>query len=140
MIKNLIHSWWFYKLLIGADFSKIIVSKVGGGEKTKHNNLINVPLYSSHPLPKAVLLLCKAVQMSLSPLKGEGAIACLSYCDRGSSYLCSSISVALAQSGNWLNKVGYQQFQTWPLHSYMQCMQTSKSLPYITSYCLTVQH
>uniref|UniRef100_A0AAX7TLT5 Sterol regulatory element-binding protein 2 n=1 Tax=Astatotilapia calliptera TaxID=8154 RepID=A0AAX7TLT5_ASTCA len=57
-----------------------------------------------HPLPKAVLLLCKAVQMSLSPLKGEGAIACLSYCDRGSSYLCSSISVALAQSGNWLNK------------------------------------
>lgn len=112
MIKNLIHSWWFYKLLIGADFSKIIVSKVGGGEKkTKHNNLINVPLYSSHPLPKAVLLLCKAVQMSLSPLKGEGAIACLSYCDRGSSYLCSSISVPLAQSGNWLNKVGYRQFQ-----------------------------
>ncbi|XP_031584558.2 sterol regulatory element-binding protein 2 [Oreochromis aureus] len=57
-----------------------------------------------HPLPKAVLLLCKAVQMSLSPLKGEGAIACLSHCDRGSSYLCSSISVPLAQSGNWLNK------------------------------------
>lgn len=35
MIKNLIHTWWFYKLLIGADFSKIIVSKVGGGEKNK---------------------------------------------------------------------------------------------------------
>uniref|UniRef100_A0A667WRG6 Sterol regulatory element-binding protein 2 n=1 Tax=Myripristis murdjan TaxID=586833 RepID=A0A667WRG6_9TELE len=57
-----------------------------------------------HPLPKAVLLLCKAVQMSLSPLKGEGALACLSHCDRASSYLRSSISVPLAQSGNWLNK------------------------------------
>ncbi|XP_069005592.1 sterol regulatory element-binding protein 2 isoform X2 [Embiotoca jacksoni] len=57
-----------------------------------------------HPLPKAVLLLCKAVQMSLSPLKGEGAAACLSHCDRASSYLRSSISVPLAQSGNWLNK------------------------------------
>ncbi|XP_042163135.1 sterol regulatory element-binding protein 2 [Oncorhynchus tshawytscha] len=58
-----------------------------------------------HPLPKAVLLLCKAVQMSLSPLKGEGAVACLSYCDRASSYLRTSISVPLsAQSGNGLNK------------------------------------
>ncbi|KAM9393435.1 LOW QUALITY PROTEIN: sterol regulatory element-binding protein 2 [Pholidichthys leucotaenia] len=57
-----------------------------------------------HPLPKAVLLLCKAVQMSLSPLKGEGAVACFSHCDRASSYLCSSISVPLSQSGNWLNK------------------------------------
>uniref|UniRef100_A0A671URA6 Sterol regulatory element-binding protein 2 n=1 Tax=Sparus aurata TaxID=8175 RepID=A0A671URA6_SPAAU len=57
-----------------------------------------------HPLPKAVLLLCKSVQMSLSPLKGEGAVACLSHCDRASSYLRSSVSVPLAQSGNWLNK------------------------------------
>ncbi|CDQ76488.1 unnamed protein product [Oncorhynchus mykiss] len=58
-----------------------------------------------HPLPKAVLLLCKAVQMSLSPLKGEGAVACLSHCDRASSYLRTSISVPLsAQSGNGLNK------------------------------------
>uniref|UniRef100_A0A8C7UHN8 Sterol regulatory element-binding protein 2 n=1 Tax=Oncorhynchus mykiss TaxID=8022 RepID=A0A8C7UHN8_ONCMY len=58
-----------------------------------------------HPLPKAVLLLCKAVQMSLSPLKGEGAVACLSHCDRASSYLRTSISVPLStQSGNWLNK------------------------------------
>ncbi|XP_071396024.1 sterol regulatory element-binding protein 2 isoform X1 [Centroberyx affinis] len=57
-----------------------------------------------HPLPKAVLLLCKSVQMSLSPLKGEGAVTCLSHCDRASSYLRSSISVPLAQSGNWLNK------------------------------------
>ncbi|XP_041735517.1 sterol regulatory element-binding protein 2-like isoform X1 [Coregonus clupeaformis] len=58
-----------------------------------------------HPLPKAVLLLCKAVQMSLSPLKGEGVVACLSHCDRASGYLRTSISVPLsAQSGNWLNK------------------------------------
>ncbi|XP_037544819.1 sterol regulatory element-binding protein 2 [Nematolebias whitei] len=57
-----------------------------------------------HPLPKAVLLLCKVVQMSLSPLKGEGVVSCLSHCDRASSYLRSSISVPLAQSGNWLNK------------------------------------
>ncbi|KAM9473425.1 LOW QUALITY PROTEIN: sterol regulatory element-binding protein 2 [Salvelinus alpinus] len=58
-----------------------------------------------HPLPKAVLLLCKAVQVSLSPLKGEGAVACLSHCDRASSYLRTSISVPLsAQSGNGLNK------------------------------------
>uniref|UniRef100_A0AAQ5WWM1 Sterol regulatory element-binding protein 2 n=1 Tax=Amphiprion ocellaris TaxID=80972 RepID=A0AAQ5WWM1_AMPOC len=48
-----------------------------------------------HPLPKAVLLLCKVVQMSLSPLKGEGAVSCLSHCDRASSYLRSSISVPL---------------------------------------------
>lgn len=57
-----------------------------------------------HPLPKAVLLLCKAVQMSLVPLKGEGLVTCLSYCDKASGYLRSSISVPLAQSGNWLNK------------------------------------
>ncbi|XP_078124874.1 sterol regulatory element-binding protein 2 isoform X3 [Sander vitreus] len=57
-----------------------------------------------HPLPKAVLHLCKAVQMSLSPLKGEGAVACLSHSDRASSYLRSSISVPVAQTGNWLNK------------------------------------
>ncbi|KAL7378745.1 hypothetical protein ABVT39_017832 [Epinephelus coioides] len=57
-----------------------------------------------HHLPKSVLLLCKAVQMSLSPLKGEGAITCLSHCDRASSYLRSSISVPLAQTGDLLNK------------------------------------
>ncbi|XP_069380961.1 sterol regulatory element-binding protein 2 isoform X2 [Paralichthys olivaceus] len=57
-----------------------------------------------HSLPKAVLLLCKTVQMSLLPLKGEGAVACLSHCDRASSYLRASISEPLTQSGNWLNK------------------------------------
>ncbi|KAG8006415.1 Sterol regulatory element-binding protein 2, partial [Nibea albiflora] len=67
------------------------------GKHASHHDAI-------HHLPKAVLLLCKAVQMSLSPLKGEGAIACLSHCDRASSYLRSSVSVPLAQSGNWLNK------------------------------------
>ncbi|XP_041860840.1 sterol regulatory element-binding protein 2 [Melanotaenia boesemani] len=57
-----------------------------------------------HPLPKAVLLLCKVVQMSLSTLKGDGVVACLSHCDRASIYLRSSISLPLAQSGNWLDK------------------------------------
>lgn len=57
-----------------------------------------------HPLPKAVLLICKAVQISLSPMKGEGVGACLSSCDRASSFLRSSISVPLASSGNLLNK------------------------------------
>lgn len=61
-----------------------------------------------HPLPKAVLLLCKAVQLSLSPLKGEGAISCLSHCDRASSYMSSSVAIPLTQSGNWLNKVVYK--------------------------------
>uniref|UniRef100_A0A3B4A3H5 Sterol regulatory element-binding protein 2 n=1 Tax=Periophthalmus magnuspinnatus TaxID=409849 RepID=A0A3B4A3H5_9GOBI len=61
-------------------------------------------LHSLHPLPKALLLLCKTVQMSLAPLKGEGLITCLSQCDRASSYLCSSISVPLTQSGNYLHK------------------------------------
>ena len=82
------------------------------------------PLCFSHPLPKAVLLLCKSVQMSLSPLKGEGAVACLSHCDRASSYLRSSVSVPLAQSGNWLNKVVYknlfkhsQHWHCYPLRS-----------------------
>lgn len=68
-------------------------------------NLNSSSLCSSHPLPKAVLLLCKAVQMSLSPLKGESVVSCLSHCDRASSYLRTNISVPLAQSGNWLNKV-----------------------------------
>ncbi|PWA15564.1 hypothetical protein CCH79_00014770 [Gambusia affinis] len=61
-------------------------------------------LILDHPLPKAVLLLCKVVQMSLSPLKGDGVAACLSHCDRSSSYLRSSISVPLGPSGNWLSK------------------------------------
>lgn len=57
-----------------------------------------------HPLPKAVLLLCKCVQMSLSPLKGDGLLTCLSHCERASSFLRSSISVPLTQSGNYLHK------------------------------------
>lgn len=62
-------------------------------------------LWFSHPLPKAVLLLCKVVQMSLCSLKGEGLIACLAHCDRASGYLRSSVSVPLGLSGSWLNKV-----------------------------------
>ncbi|XP_061158817.1 sterol regulatory element-binding protein 2 isoform X2 [Syngnathus typhle] len=57
-----------------------------------------------HPLPKAVQSLCKSVQMSLSPVKGEGTSACLSRCDQASSYLRSSISVPLGQPGDGLNK------------------------------------
>ncbi|RVE69168.1 hypothetical protein OJAV_G00075060 [Oryzias javanicus] len=57
-----------------------------------------------HPLPKAVLLLCKVVQMSLCSLKGEGLIACLAHCDRASGYLRSSVSVPFGLSGSWLNK------------------------------------
>lgn len=52
-----------------------------------------------------MLLLCKAVQLSLSPLKGEGAMSCLSHCDRASSYMSSSVAIPLTQSGNLLNKV-----------------------------------
>ncbi|XP_062387953.1 sterol regulatory element-binding protein 2 isoform X1 [Sardina pilchardus] len=57
-----------------------------------------------HPLPKAVQQLCKAVQVSLSQQKGEGAGACLAHCERSSAYLRASISVQLAQSATWLNK------------------------------------
>ncbi|KAJ8387547.1 hypothetical protein AAFF_G00152430 [Aldrovandia affinis] len=57
-----------------------------------------------HPLPKAVLQLCKAVQLSLSPHKGEGTLGCRAHCDRASGFLRASISVPLTQSGNWLNK------------------------------------
>ncbi|XP_063074757.1 sterol regulatory element-binding protein 2 [Engraulis encrasicolus] len=57
-----------------------------------------------HPLPKAVQQLCKAVQVSLSPMKGEGMNACLAHCERSSAYLRASINVQLAQSATWLNK------------------------------------
>lgn len=73
-----------------------------------YRSYINIlPLYLCfrHPLAKAVLLLCKAVQLSISPLKGEGAMSCLSLCDRASSYISSSVAIPLTQSGNLLNKV-----------------------------------
>ncbi|KAG7460037.1 hypothetical protein MATL_G00216940 [Megalops atlanticus] len=57
-----------------------------------------------HPLPKAVLQLCKGVQLSLSPQKGEGTLGCRAHCDRASGYLRASIAVPISQSGNWLNK------------------------------------
>ncbi|XP_077590015.1 sterol regulatory element-binding protein 2 isoform X1 [Stigmatopora nigra] len=57
-----------------------------------------------HPLLKAVQLLCKSVQTSLSPLKGEGTPTCLPLCDEASSYLRSSISLPLSQPGDFLNK------------------------------------
>ncbi|KAJ8363318.1 hypothetical protein SKAU_G00121490 [Synaphobranchus kaupii] len=58
----------------------------------------------NHPLPNAMLQLCWAVKLSLSPQKGEGAQGCLSHCDRAGGHLRTSISVTHTQSGNCLNK------------------------------------
>ncbi|XP_061892926.1 sterol regulatory element-binding protein 2 isoform X1 [Entelurus aequoreus] len=57
-----------------------------------------------HPLPKAVLLLCKSVQKSLSPLKGDGTQACLSSCHQASNCLRSSISLHLGQPESCLDQ------------------------------------
>lgn len=64
-----------------------------------------------HPLPKAVQQLCKAVQVSLSPVKGDassggggGVTVCLAHCERSSAYLRASISIQLSQPASWLNK------------------------------------
>uniref|UniRef100_A0A9J7XAD4 Sterol regulatory element-binding protein 2 n=1 Tax=Cyprinus carpio carpio TaxID=630221 RepID=A0A9J7XAD4_CYPCA len=48
-----------------------------------------------HPLPKAVLALCKSVQMSVNPQKGEGVVSCLSHCQRSSAHLHFSVSYAV---------------------------------------------
>uniref|UniRef100_A0A8B9J851 Sterol regulatory element-binding protein 2 n=1 Tax=Astyanax mexicanus TaxID=7994 RepID=A0A8B9J851_ASTMX len=56
-----------------------------------------------HPLPKAVLALCKAVQMSVCPQKGEGTLSCLTHCDRASAYLRTSI--AHTHTYTWLHKL-----------------------------------
>ncbi|XP_026106929.1 sterol regulatory element-binding protein 2-like isoform X2 [Carassius auratus] len=54
-----------------------------------------------HPLPRAVLALCKAVQMSVCPQKGEGVVSCLSHCQRSSAHL----HISVCQSHNtWLHK------------------------------------
>ncbi|KAL4658033.1 sterol regulatory element-binding protein 2 isoform X1 [Arapaima gigas] len=58
-----------------------------------------------HPLPKAVLQLCRAVQMSLSSQKAEATAGALALSERSSTHLHASVSVPLAQSGNWLDKV-----------------------------------
>uniref|UniRef100_A0A671NDE2 Sterol regulatory element-binding protein 2 n=1 Tax=Sinocyclocheilus anshuiensis TaxID=1608454 RepID=A0A671NDE2_9TELE len=55
-----------------------------------------------HPLPKAVLALCKAVQMSVSPQKGEGVVSCLSHCQRASAHL--HFSVCQSHNNTWLHK------------------------------------
>lgn len=57
----------------------------------------------SHPLPKAVLALCKAVQMSVCPQKGEGVVSCLGHCQRASAHL--HISVCQSHNNTWLHKV-----------------------------------
>ncbi|XP_016414742.1 sterol regulatory element-binding protein 2-like isoform X1 [Sinocyclocheilus rhinocerous] len=55
-----------------------------------------------HPLPKAVLALCKAVQMSVSPQKSEGVVSCLSHCQRASAHL--HFSVCQSHNNTWLHK------------------------------------
>ncbi|XP_060760146.1 sterol regulatory element-binding protein 2 isoform X2 [Neoarius graeffei] len=55
-----------------------------------------------HPLPKAVLALCKAVQISVCPQKGEGTLNCLTHCNRASAYLHNSITHTPTHT--WLHK------------------------------------
>ncbi|KAI4887122.1 hypothetical protein NFI96_018932 [Prochilodus magdalenae] len=55
-----------------------------------------------HPLSKAVLAMCKAMQMSVCPQKGEGTLSCITYCDRASAYLHTSISHT--HTYTWLHK------------------------------------
>ncbi|XP_062873389.1 sterol regulatory element-binding protein 2 [Trichomycterus rosablanca] len=55
-----------------------------------------------HPLPKAVLALCKAVQMSVCPQKGEDTLSCLTHCNRASAYLHNSITHTPTHT--WLHK------------------------------------
>uniref|UniRef100_W5N1W4 Sterol regulatory element-binding protein 2 n=1 Tax=Lepisosteus oculatus TaxID=7918 RepID=W5N1W4_LEPOC len=57
-----------------------------------------------HPLPKAVLQLCKTVQLSLGALKSEAVPTCLAHCDRASGHLWGSIAAPLSQSRSGLNK------------------------------------
>ncbi|KAG7262394.1 hypothetical protein CRUP_018318 [Coryphaenoides rupestris] len=54
-----------------------------------------------HPLPRAVHVLCKAVQQSLCVQKGEGCR--LSLCDRASGLLSSSLSIPPGSATHWLN-------------------------------------
>ncbi|KAG9338808.1 hypothetical protein JZ751_025245 [Albula glossodonta] len=58
----------------------------------------------NHPLPKAVLQLCRAIQLSFPPLSGERKQACLSCCGRASGHLRASISVTHHQIGDCLSK------------------------------------
>ncbi|XP_076866440.1 LOW QUALITY PROTEIN: sterol regulatory element-binding protein 2 [Brachyhypopomus gauderio] len=55
-----------------------------------------------HPLPRAVLSLCKAVQMSVSPQKDEGMLSCYTHCERASALLHTSISHT--HTHTWLHK------------------------------------
>ncbi|XP_026852166.1 sterol regulatory element-binding protein 2 isoform X1 [Electrophorus electricus] len=55
-----------------------------------------------HPLPKAMLALCKAVQMSVCPQKDEGTLSCYTHCERASTLLHNSISHT--HTYTWLHK------------------------------------
>ncbi|XP_019726521.1 sterol regulatory element-binding protein 2 [Hippocampus comes] len=102
-VRDSVSRWW-------ASVLKAAVYWLQGDDVTVRSLLVEAERMPrtrhtlDHPLPKAVQSLCKSVQMSLSPLKGEGTAACLSRCDQASSYLRSSISVPLGQPGDYLNK------------------------------------
>ncbi|KAJ8251861.1 hypothetical protein GJAV_G00226230 [Gymnothorax javanicus] len=57
-----------------------------------------------HPLPKSVLQLCKAVQLSVLSQKGEGTLACQSLCERASSLISTSVSIPIDPHANRLTK------------------------------------
>uniref|UniRef100_A0A8C5B1C7 Sterol regulatory element-binding protein 2 n=1 Tax=Gadus morhua TaxID=8049 RepID=A0A8C5B1C7_GADMO len=54
-----------------------------------------------HPLPRAVHVLCKAVQQSLCVQKGE--VCRLALCDRAGGLLSSSLSIPPSNTTHWLN-------------------------------------
>uniref|UniRef100_A0A8C4Z6B0 Sterol regulatory element-binding protein 2 n=1 Tax=Gadus morhua TaxID=8049 RepID=A0A8C4Z6B0_GADMO len=56
-----------------------------------------------HPLPRAVHVLCKAVQQSLCVQKGE--VCRLALCDRAGGLLSSSLSIPPSNTTHWLNTV-----------------------------------
>ncbi|XP_034045677.1 sterol regulatory element-binding protein 2 isoform X2 [Thalassophryne amazonica] len=102
-VRDPVSRWWALVLKAAVHWLQgddvVIKSLLAEAER-----MPRILLTLDHPLPKAVLLLCKAVQMSLSPLRGEGIKSCLTQCDRSSSKLQSSISVPVTHSGNLLNK------------------------------------
>lgn len=64
---------------------------------------VRVCVCVSYPLPKAVLALCKAVQMSVCPQKGEGVSSCLAHCQHAGAHL--QVSVSQSHNNTWLHKV-----------------------------------
>ncbi|MBN3301687.1 SRBP2 protein, partial [Amia calva] len=57
-----------------------------------------------HPLPRAVLALCRAVQLSVGTPRGEAVPACLAHCDRASGHLWGGINLPPTESRAGINK------------------------------------